>query len=284
MIYNKISGFSDEISSDIITQFEVLNKLGIKYYEPRFINEKNISELNDEEVTELKNKMDKYGIKASSIGSPVGKVKITDDLDKHFELFKRVVKTAKMLDCKFIRMFSFYHDGEQWTEAERTVVFEQLSKMIEYAKEENVVLLHENEKDIYGDTIEHCKDLMENLSCDNFKSVFDPANFVQCGQDTKVAFDTLEKYVAYMHIKDAKSTDRTVVPAGHGDGNIPYIIEKLFKNGYDSFLSLEPHLGNFAGLASLETDDLMADLPEGGEGTFTLAFNELNKIINDIVG
>ena len=282
MIYNKISGFSDEISSDIITQFEVLNKLGIKYYEPRFINEKNISELNDEEVIELKNKMDKYGIKASSIGSPIGKVKLTDDLDAHFELYKRVVKTAKMLECKYIRMFSFYHEGSEWTEDERQLVFAQLKKMIEYAKTENVVLLHENEKDIYGDTIARCVDLMENLSCDNFKAVFDPANFVQCGQNTKEAFVALEKYVAYMHIKDAKKEDRTVVPAGHGDGNIPYIIEKLFEKEYDSFLSLEPHLGNFAGLASLETDDLMADLPEGGEGTFTLAFNELNKVIEGV--
>ena len=281
MIYNKISGFSDEIASDIITQFEVLNKLGIKYYEPRFVDEKNISELNDEEVVELKSNMDKYGIKASSIGSPVGKVKLTDDLDKHFELFKRVVKTAKMLDCKFVRMFSFYHEGGEWTEDERGIVLTQIKKMINYAKQENIVLLHENEKDIYGDTAERCKDLMDNLYCDNFKAVFDPANFVQCGQDTKDAFEILEKYIAYMHIKDARFLDKAVVPAGMGDGNVPYILEKLFNKGYNSFLSLEPHLGHFKGLDDLETDDLMKDLPEGGEGTFTLAFNTLNKIIMD---
>ena len=34
MIYEKISGFSDEIDSCIVTQFEVLSKLGIKYFEP----------------------------------------------------------------------------------------------------------------------------------------------------------------------------------------------------------------------------------------------------------
>ena len=281
MFYNRISGFSDEISSEIDTQFEVLNKLGIKYYEPRFIDGKNISELNDEEVVELKAKMDKAGIKASSIGSPIGKVKLTDDLDAHFELFKRVVKTAKMLDCKFIRMFSFYHEGSEWTEDERQKVLAELKKMIEYAKQEDVVLLHENEKDIYGDIASRCLDLMQNLYCDNFKAVFDPANFVQCGQDTKQAFDILGKYIAYMHIKDARFSDKAVVPAGMGDGNVPYILEKLFKNGYNSFLSLEPHLGHFKGLDDLETDDLMKDLPEGGEGTFTLAFNELNKIIKD---
>ena len=128
MFNNKISGLSDEISSEIDVQFEVLNKLGIKYYEPRFIDGKNISELNDEGIVDLKSKMDKAGIKASSIGSPIGKVKLTDDLDAHFKLFKRVVKTAKMLDCRNIRIFSFYHEGNEWTEDERQLVLSELKK------------------------------------------------------------------------------------------------------------------------------------------------------------
>lgn len=280
MQYNKISGFSDEIDSNTDIQFAVLNKLGIKYFEPRVIDGKNISKLNDEEVTILKQKMDKNGIKVSSIGSPIGKIKITDNFDAHFEVYKRVVKTAKMLDTKYIRMFSFYRDGEgEWTQDERKEVFSRIEKMIEYAKENEVVLLHENEKDIYGDTVQRCLDLMENFYGDNFKAVFDPANFVQCGEDTRKAYDMLKEYIEYMHIKDAKSTDRRVVPSGMGDGNLEYIISELFANGYDGFLSLEPHLGSFEGLADLELDDAMLNLPKSGEGTFTLAFNALNKVI-----
>ena len=86
MIYEKISGFSDEIASDIDTQFSVLCKLGIKYFEPRGINGKNISKIDDNELLMLKAKMAEYGIKASSIGSPIGKIKLTDDFEAHFEL------------------------------------------------------------------------------------------------------------------------------------------------------------------------------------------------------
>ena len=53
MQYTKISGFSDEIASDILTQFKVLNRLGISFFEPRGINGKNISLLNDDDVNEL---------------------------------------------------------------------------------------------------------------------------------------------------------------------------------------------------------------------------------------
>lgn len=282
MAYNKISGFSDEISPEIDVQFQVLNKLNISYYEPRGIDGKNISTLSDEEVAVLKEKMDKYGIKASSIGSPIGKIKLTDDFEEHFAKYQRVVAIAKALDCGYIRMFSFYHEGGDWTAEERTEVMARLRRMIAYAKEQGVVLLHENEKDIYGDTADRCLDLMKELYCDNFKAVFDPANFVQSMQDTKYAYSILKDYVAYMHIKDAKASNRKVVPSGMGDGNVPFVLENLFAAGFDGFLSLEPHLGSFSGLAELELDDLMEKLPEGGEGTFTLAYNALTGILDKI--
>ena len=282
MQYNKISGFSDEISSDTTVQFEVLNKLGIKYFEPRGIDKKNISELSPEEAASLKEKMDKFGIKVSSIGSPIGKIKLSDDFSAHFELFKNVVSTAKVLGTKYIRIFSFYHDGASWTDDERNEVLLRLKKMIAYAGEKNVILLHENEKDIYGDTAERCVDLMQELCCDNFKAVFDPANFVQCGENTKNAYEKLNPYIEYMHIKDALFSDGTVVPSGNGDGNIEYILKKLFADGYNGFLSLEPHLGSFEGLSALENSDIMNNLPQGGEGTFTLAYRALEKILNNL--
>ncbi|MBR4058990.1 MAG: sugar phosphate isomerase/epimerase [Lachnospiraceae bacterium] len=283
-MYKKISGFSDEISAVVDMQFQVLNKLGISYFEPRGIDGKNISSLSDEEVQELKAKMDRYGIKVSSIGSPIGKMKLEDTFEEHFELFKRVVKIAKDLDTKYIRIFSFFHNGgDEWTVDEREEVLARLRKMIAYARENEVVLLHENEKRIYGDTADRCADLMKELHCENFRAVFDPANFVQCGQDTKYSYELLKDYIEYMHIKDAYLIDGRVVPAGTGDGNVEYVLKQLFENGYDGFLSLEPHLGNFEGLATLELGDKMKDLPEGGEGTFTLAYRSLYEILDKIL-
>lgn len=280
-MYEYISGFSDEIAEEVDTQFKVLNKLGIKYFEPRGIDGKNISELNNEELTELKNKMNKYEIKVSSVGSPIGKIYLEEEFAPHFELFKRVVYIAKELGTKYIRIFSFFHHGTKWTDDERTEVLSRLKKMIAYAEQNDVILLHENEKDIYGDVSERCQDLMKELYCDNFKAVFDPANFVQTGTDTIKAYEQMKDYIAYMHIKDAKKKDGSVMPAGMGDGNVGEILKRLFDNGYQGFLSLEPHLGAFSGLSGLELGDLMKDLPEGGEGTFTLAFDALKKLIQE---
>ncbi len=276
-----ISGFSDEIDPNIIKQFEHLNALGISYFEPRGINGKNISELTIEETEELLLAMKKYGIKASSIGSPIGKIKITDDFEPHMETFKNVVRVAKALDCRYIRMFSFFMPAGEDPALYRDEVISRLKKLKEYAKEQDVVLLHENEKDIYGDIASRCADILNELYGDNFKAVFDPANFVQCGEDTKNAWNLVGKYVEYMHIKDALA-DGTVVPAGYGEGNVPFIIGELAKKGYNGFLSLEPHLGSFDGLADLEIDDEMLKLEKSDASKFTIAYDALNKIIKEI--
>ena len=276
-----ISGFSDEIDENIDIQFQTLKELGIQYFEPRGINGKNIADLTDDEVMKLLAAMKKYGIRASSIGSPIGKIGIRENFEPHFEKFKRVIEIAKMLGTEYIRMFSFYIPEGQNPDLFRGEVTFRLVKMITYAKSQNVVLLHENEKGIYGDTAKRCHDLFDALYSPNFKAVFDPANFIQCGEDTKNAYEILSPYIAYMHIKDAKN-DGSVVPAGHGNGNIEYILNKLAENDYFGFLSLEPHLGSFSGLENLETDDKMLELEKSSKEKFELAYNSVKAIIERI--
>lgn len=276
-----ISGFSDEIDENIDIQFQTLKELGIQYFEPRGINGKNIADLTDDEVMKLLAAMKKYGIRASSIGSPIGKIGIRENFEPHFEKFKRVIEIAKMLGTEYIRMFSFYIPEGQNPDLFRGEVTFRLVKMITYAKSQNVVLLHENEKGIYGDTAKRCHDLFDALYSPNFKAVFDPANFIQCGEDTKNAYEILSPYIAYMHIKDAQN-DGSVVPAGHGNGNIEYILKKLAENDYFGFLSLEPHLGSFSGLENLETDDKMLELEKSSKEKFELAYNSLKTITERI--
>ena len=103
-----ISAFADEYSDNFEEQLQGLNKLGITHIEIRHVNKKNISVLTKEEVLEVKELLDKYGIKVSAIGSPLGKIKLDGDIDGHVETAKRVYEYANILGAKFVRMFSFY--------------------------------------------------------------------------------------------------------------------------------------------------------------------------------
>lgn len=85
------------------------------------------------------------------------------------------------------------------------------------------------------------------------RAVFDPANFIQCGQETLEAWELLAPYVEYLHIKDALAGGQ-VVPAGKGDGHVPEILRRYRAQG-GRVLTVEPHLAVFSGLDKLESGE-----------------------------
>jgi sugar phosphate isomerase/epimerase len=160
-------------------------------------------------------------------------------------------------------MFSFYIPPEHEASSHRGDVMRRLRAMIDYARENDVVLLHENEKDIYGDNAERCLDLFETLGCEHFKCTFDFANFVQVGQDTLEAYQMLKHHIAYIHVKDALLADGRVVPAGEGDGHVEEILRKLDAEKFRGFLSLEPHLAIFDAYKGIERGGKEPELTDG---------------------
>jgi sugar phosphate isomerase/epimerase len=108
-----------------------------------------------------------------------------------------------------------------------------------------VVLLHENEKGIYGDTPEHVLDLVESVGSDALRLAWDNANFVQVGAVPFTdGWHLLHEYVDYLQVKDARSGSGEVVPAGEGDGELLETLTALRDAGYSGVASLEPHLAS----------------------------------------
>ena len=274
----KISGFADEIDRDLEKQISLLLQLKQFYIEFRSANGKGVADYTIDEAMKVKKRLDQEEIKVSAIGSPIGKILITDDFEPHFAKFQHVVKLAKVFDTPYIRMFSFFIPEGKDPNHYRDEVFHRIERFVAYAKEQNVILLHENEKEIYGDTDERCLELMKNFYGPHFKVTFDFANFIQCNVDTMKAYQRLKPYIAYVHIKDALYTTGEVVPPGKGDGHLADILTALSETGYEGYLSLEPHLANFSGLKDLEhnvTERKMTD----GEAAYLLAFQGLQNLL-----
>ena len=78
----------------------------------------------------------------------------------------------------------------------------------------NVTLVHENERDIYGEQGEQCLDLMKSINSPRLRSAFDFANFVQAGDDPLKNWPLLKPYTTHIHIKDAVKGSGKVMPAG----------------------------------------------------------------------
>jgi sugar phosphate isomerase/epimerase len=275
------SAFADEISPSLDIQIKELKKYNICHIEARGINGKNISQYTPEEAKEIKKILDGSNFKISALGSPIGKINITDDFAPELEKFKNILETARILETKYIRMFSFYMDASK-AHLYRDEVLERWRQYVETAKGSGVILLHENEKGIYGDTPERCLDIMKTFDCGDVRATFDPANFVQCKVDTLYAFDLLREYIEYIHIKDAVWETGEVVPSGMGSGKIKQIISKLYDMKLSCFLSLEPHLADFVGFADLEQNTEVKKEASGPE-KFEIAYNALDKIVREVI-
>ncbi len=245
-----INAFADESSPELLGQIEALKRNGLQGLEIRNVAGKNIADIPMDEIKEIGKTVEDNGFNVWSIGSRLGKIMITDDFAPHLDEFKRTIEIAHILKADYIRLFSFYMPKDEDPTPYRDEVFERMAKFLEVSKGSGVKLCHENEKGIYGDIAPRCLEIHKAMP--EFGCIFDPANYIQCEQDTLEAWDMLKDYVTYMHIKDCLA-DGKVVPAGKGVGNLPKILE-MYKAQGGKGVTLEPHLSIFKGLAGLERE------------------------------
>ncbi len=245
-----LSAFADEFSDDFSEQLQVLKNNDFSYIELRHANGKNVSEFTRGEVSELRKRLSDSGIRVSSIGSPIGKVRLDENLKAHFETAERVFETAEFLGAKYVRIFSFYSAEGRKIEERKSEVFAALEQIVKISEKYHVTICHENEAKIYGESPERCAEIAAYFG-GKIRSVFDMGNFVLDGFDPFAAYRLLLPYIEYFHIKDALFAG-AVVPAGKGEAQIRRILNDFKAQAKkDTFITLEPHLQTFAGLNAL---------------------------------
>lgn len=284
-----ISGFSDEISADFNTQLQVVSELDMKYVCLRGMDGKNIGDFTVAEIKEtILPRLRQAGIGVSSIGSPLGKISINDEegFESQKEMLDRLCQIAELLNCKYIRIFSFFIPKGEDADQYRNEVIRKLAAFAEIAKNHNKILLHENEKDIYGDIGRRCKEILKEVGSAHFKAIFDFANFVQCEEDPQECYDLLKDEIEYIHIKDAVYSDGHNVPCGSGDGKIREILSQVIHDGYKGFLTLEPHLVRFDSLKDLELEGADQTVKDrkglDGASAYKLQYESLLKVLKTI--
>ena len=275
-----LSAFADEYKADFDGQLSGLSEFGINNIEVRFVDGVNISALTPEALKEAKRKLDASKISVSAVGSPLGKVNTGDDLQAELCRAERVFQYANELECKNIRMFSFYLAENKSAEENRGIVFATLEKMLKLASKYGVTLCHENEAKIYGESPERCRELLDYFGGE-LKCVFDMGNFVLDGyKPYPDAYMLLRDYIEYFHIKDSLYAG-AIVPPGCGEAQIAEIIKA--HNEYakgDYYITLEPHLQTFSGLHALVGKSF--DNPykfETQEAAFAVAVSKIKEII-----
>ncbi len=274
------SAFADEAGVSLDEQIAALLANGIHYIEPRNIGGKSIIDFSDEEILEIKAKLDANGIKVGSVGSPIGKYPITDDFDAYIPKVKRTVEIAKLLGTKYIRIFSFFVNQDELS-TYRDEVIRRMKAMVAIAEAEGVVLCHENESKIYGQMPAEVRDVLASVP--GLGGIFDAANYRMNNGDTMEGIGATLINLKYLHIKDAIYDKQTIVPAGEGEGRIGDVIDIV--NGHTDelvYLTLEPHLHAFLAYKQIDEHELKGMHSfENGRDAFDFAVKALEKLLTE---
>jgi len=267
----ELSGFGDEIDADPAIQVAVLQALGASAIEVRSAWGVNVVDLDEDQLAGLHRLFEERGQTVSAIASPIGKVSVDEPVEHEVERLGRAIRAAHALGTKYIRIFSFYHEGRT-AESVRDAVLTRMRALADLASREGVVLLHENEKDIYGDIPSRVLDIVESVGSPALRLAWDNANYVQCGvKPFTDGWAQLAPYVDYLQVKDAVAADSSVVPAGEGDGELLETLTALRDAGYTGYASLEPHLSDFTSLGGFS-----------GPAAFGRAGRALRKLTDQI--
>ena len=249
-----ISGFADEVADDFAAQLEFLNQRGIRFTELRSAWGVRVCDLNDTQVHRIKQMLDDSGIAVSALGTDLGKIRLDDDFGAQLDRARRAADIAWYLETSDVRGFSFFMDGDDDPQACRDEVIDRIGQLVAILDEAQIRYLHENESDVWGATPQRCADLASQMPRLGFGLILDPANYVQANvRPYSDAYPVVQQATRYVHVKDAHLSDGTICVASEGDGQWPELLAALKNDGYDGFLSVEPHLarqeafGGFSG-------------------------------------
>ncbi len=251
-----LSAFADEYASDFDAQLIGLQRNSLQFIEVRNADGINVADWSECKTMDIAEKLKKSKICVSAIGSPLGKISADCLLTEYLKTVEKICNIADILNCNYIRVFSFYKSFSMSDAEYKKAVFDKTEAMLVVAEKYKKQLCLENEAGLYGESPEKSAGLLEYFG-GSLRCCFDMGNFRLQGYDPfPEAYDLLKKYIAYFHIKDSFDHG-AIVPAGCVEAKIKEILTAYSQQcKHDCFVSIEPHLVTFDGLSALTNEHI----------------------------
>lgn len=245
----KFSGISDEAGQAIEMQIKAHKELGWEYMELRNVDGENLTMMSDEKFEEVYRKVNESGLKVSCFSSCIANwaTRISGDFQKDIDELKRAIPRMKKFNTKFIRVMSWPNDDENpWPEEKwAEEVIRRMKELAKIAEDGGVILAHENCSGWGGLSPENSLRLLSEVNSPAFVLLFDTGNVIpHTGMDTWDFYIKIKAYIKYVHIKDYKADKSGATFPGEGASKVKEILTDLKNSGYDSFVSIEPHIAS----------------------------------------
>lgn len=239
-IFN-ISALGSELAPDLETQIAILEAEGLRFIEIGTIDGKDVLDLSDAEMNQVQTLLQERGFGVSAFASSIGKIPITADFEPHLKRFERALEVGDWLGTSYIRIFGFMPPDNTGVEVVyndyRAEVARRLTALAEASQPYGLILLLENAPGTFADTGEHCADLIDEVGSPNLRSLFNPANFVQVGDEPEEVFPLLREQVNLLHIQGADNEGELTATEA-GQAKIKEVLRLMWQDSYQGAISL----------------------------------------------
>lgn len=241
-----LSAFADEAAADVDAQIAACHRSGLTHVDLRNVNGHNITQLPLDLAREVAAKLSAANVHVAMFGSPLGKIDITDDFATDLAKLEHLGRLKPILNCSAVRIFSYYNRSKRPVEAWRAESLKRLGQLKDLARKLGLVLYHENEREIFGDAVDHVLAIAASLRDGQlFRTIFDFDNYNQGDQDVWAAWLRLRDHTDAFHLKDSDRKHQHV-PVGQGAGRARDILADALKRQWSGILTIEPHLTHSA--------------------------------------
>ncbi len=237
-----LSGFADEAGATADEQIAAIQNAGFRYIDVRSIDGYNVSQLPLDHARQLRDRFDAAGIQVLFLGTPIGKVDITDDFEQELDRLDHAIAVAQIFGTNCIRIFSYFNKTNISMSQWQAEALRRLRTLRNRAADKQMTLYHENERFIFGDRLEQVLEIVHDLrDGESFRTIFDFDNFTQSGDDPWRNWEHLRDATDAIHLKESDAQGQHV-PVGNGIGRVKEILSDALSRGWEGPLSLEPHL------------------------------------------
>jgi sugar phosphate isomerase/epimerase len=254
----RVSVINDEISQDFGHVCEVASKeFGMRWIELRGMWNKNIVNLDENEVAEARSLLDKNQLKVTDIASPLFKVdwpgapkskyseaksfNASFTLAEQDEVLDRAIAMAKAFGTDRVRCFDFWRLDDQVPY--RDAINDKLRDAAAKAEKKGIILLLENEPACNTATAAEAAKVLSAVQSRSFMLNWDPGNAAASGEiPYPDGYSLLPKdRIGHCHCKDALKKGKGYDWAPMGGGMIDWAgqFKALKRDGYHFAVSLE---------------------------------------------
>lgn len=244
-----LTGIADESGESIERQILAHQELGWSAIELRTVHGRNVaSSLSDCDFDRVVDAVTEAGLVVPAFASEIGNWSrsIASGFEQDVEDLRRAIPRMNRLGARYLRTMSWVGDGvadHRW----RREAIRRYRELSRIAADGGIYLAHENCTGWAGQSADHTRQLIEEVSSDHLVVLFDIGNTISHGHEPWTFYSGIKDLIRYLHLKDCRrnpdggrSQDYTY--PGDGDAMVREVIGDLLSSGYDGVISIEPHI------------------------------------------